>query len=149
MTSPGLPLLLQFRPRRLPCRLLAEATAPLERANSPENSRLPERNPITQDRPAGRSWMERIGSHSVVVVLLLVVVAAGLVIGRNSRNQGLDSSLADSSDLLDFDEGTELDLPLPKHVDNQPTEYRHNRQSRVISPIARIGCIQPWSQPTR
>jgi hypothetical protein len=73
--------------------------------------------------------MERIGSHSVVVVLLLIVIAAGLVIGRNSRNQGIDSSLADSNDLLDFDEGTELELPLPKHVYNPPTEIATTAQA--------------------
>jgi hypothetical protein len=74
--------------------------------------------------------MERIGSHSVVVVLLLVVIAAGLVIGRNSRNQGLDSSLADSSDLLlDFDEGTELELPLPKHDDKQQSKFAATESS--------------------
>ncbi len=91
-----------------------------------QNSPLPERKPFTQERPAGRSWMERIGSHSIVVVLLLVVVAAGLVIGRNSRNEGLDSSLAESSNLLDFDEGTELDLPLPKHSDIEQIEFAAN-----------------------
>ena len=90
---------------------------------APQNSPLPERKPFTQERRAGRSWMERIGSHSVVVVLLLVVVAAGLVIGRNSRNEGLDPSLADGSNLLDFDEGTELDLPLPKHSDIEQIEF--------------------------
>ncbi len=74
--------------------------------------------------------MERIGSHSVVVVILLVVIAAGLVIGRNSRNQGLDSSLADSSELLlDFDEGTELELPLPKHDDNRQSKFAATESS--------------------
>lgn len=120
------------------------ASAP-STANEPENARAPERNPIPRDQPAGRTWMERIGSHSVVVVLLLVVIAAGLVIGRNSRNQGFDSSLANSSDLLDFDEGTELELPLPKHDYNQQTNTAATAEaeSSAQSQVPGVSALEP------
>ncbi len=151
MTSPGRPCLLRFRAMcRLPRRLLAQAQLSLTPQTHLSMLGSPERHPIPHHQPAGRSWMERIGSHSVVVVLLLVVIAAGLVIGRNSRNQGIDSSLADSSDLLDFDEGTELDLPLPKHVYNQPTNIATTAKAELSaqSQESRVSGLESFDAPT-
>jgi hypothetical protein len=57
--------------------------------------------------------METLGSHGVVVMLLLVLVAAALVTGRHWRSS--DTALSEHNELLDFDAGTEFDLPLPLH----------------------------------
>lgn len=108
-------------------------TADTSNAHSAKVSHSSERYLTPHHQPAGRSWMERIGSHSAVVVLLLIVIAAGLVIGRNSADQGFDSSLADNSDLLDFDEGTELDLPLPKHGYQPQASVADVEPSKVVS----------------
>ena len=67
-----------------------------------------------QDRPAGRSWMDSIGSHGIVVVLLLLVVAAALYTGGAANEDGLDSSLADSHDWLEYDTDEEIDLLNPE-----------------------------------
>ena len=63
------------------------------------------------DRPAGRSWMDSIGSHGIVVALLLVVVAAALYTGRAGKNDPPDASLADGRDWLEYDSGDEISLP--------------------------------------
>ena len=82
-----------------------------------------ERAPLLADRPAGRSWVETIGSHGVVVVLLLIVVTAALVTGRGSKNHEIDASLAESDELLDFSDGTEFELPLPNHGSDESTGF--------------------------
>ena len=74
------------------------------------------RAPVSSDMPAGRSWMDSIGSHGIVVVLLLVVVAAALITGRNAADNGPDGNLAESTEWLDFDEGSDVQLPLPASV---------------------------------
>ncbi|MGI9473984.1 MAG: hypothetical protein ACR2NZ_20765 [Rubripirellula sp.] len=76
----------------------------------------PRHAPSSSDTPAGRSWMDSIGSHGIVVVLLLVVVAAALITGRRSANSPSNSSVADSTEWLNFDEGSEVELPIPSHV---------------------------------
>ena len=63
------------------------------------------------DGPAGRSWMDSIGSHGIVVALLLVVVAAALYTGRAGKNDPPDTSLADGRDWLEYDTGDEISLP--------------------------------------
>ena len=69
--------------------------------------------PLTPtDRPAGRSWMDSIGSHGIVVALLLVVVAAALYTGRVGSNDADDASLAEGRDWLEY--GTDEEISLPK-----------------------------------
>ena len=71
-----------------------------------------ESTPVGQtDRPAGRSWMDSIGSHGIVVALLLVVVAAALYTGRAGKDDPDDSSLADGRDWLEYGTGEEISLP--------------------------------------
>ena len=77
---------------------------------SPENKKTMPLAPV--DRPAGRSWMDSIGSHGIVVTLLLVVVAAALYTGRVSKDDSDAASLADGRDWLEY--GTEDDISLPR-----------------------------------
>lgn len=63
------------------------------------------------DRPAGRSWMDSIGSHGIVVTLLLVVVAAALYTGRVGKDDSDDASLAEGRDWLEY--GTDEEIRLP------------------------------------
>ena len=77
---------------------------------SPENKKKMPLAPI--DRPAGRSWMDSIGSHGIVVALLLVVVAAALYTGRVSKDDSDAASLADGRDWLEY--GTDDEISLPK-----------------------------------
>lgn len=70
----------------------------------------PSRPPIP-DAPAGRSWMESLGSHGVVIVLLLVVVAAALLTGKGEEDPSA-TSLTTQSELLNFDD-LAADLPFP------------------------------------
>jgi len=77
---------------------------------SPENKETTPQAPT--DRPAGRSWMDSIGSHGIVVALLLVVVAAALYTGRVGRDDSDDDSLADGRDWLEY--GTDDEISLPK-----------------------------------
>ena len=62
-----------------------------------------------------RSWMETLGSHGVIAVLLMLVVAAALLTGRESSDLESGDSLAEIGELLDFDDGTRVDLPIPPH----------------------------------
>lgn len=71
--------------------------------------------------PAGRAWMETVGSHGIVVLLLLVVVAAALITGRNTQDH--DTTLSEQTELLDFGAGTDVDLPLPRHGFDDATEF--------------------------
>ena len=55
---------------------LAERTA--DRPNAP-----PRRTPVRQGSvPEGRSWMERLGSQSIVVIVLMVLAATAILAGR-------------------------------------------------------------------
>ncbi len=74
----------------------------------------PSHPPNPQERPAGRSWMDSIGSHGIVVALLLLVVAAALYTGGTGQEDGLDSSLADSRDWLEYDKDKKINLPNPE-----------------------------------
>ena len=80
------------------------------------SNRSPDRKETTPlaptDRPAGRSWMDSIGSHGIVVALLLVVVAAALYTGRVGKDDSDDASLADGRDWLEY--GTDDEISLPK-----------------------------------
>ena len=67
--------------------------------------------PPPTDRPAGRSWMDSIGSHGIVVALLLVVVAAALYTGRAGKDDADDASLADGRDWLEYNADEEISLP--------------------------------------
>lgn len=86
---------------------------PATRGRGAESTR---RAPISSGTPAGRSWMDSIGSHGIVVALLLVVVAAALITGRNATDSDADGNLAESTEWLDFDEGSDVQLPLPSSV---------------------------------
>ena len=105
------------------------------KAATPQRTPSSERAPLHPDKPAGRSWMETIGSHGVVVVLLLVVVTAALVTGRNSGNHESDSSLAETDELLDFSEGTEFDLPLPNHGSDESTGFASSVEVESSTPV--------------
>lgn len=109
---------------------------PGQRSSSPipQESTPTDRIRSQYDQPAGRTWMETIGSHSVVVVLLLIVIASGLLIGRNSGDKEGDAALADSSDLLDFDEGTEFELPLPQHGAAPHVDYAVSAEGNASGP---------------
>ena len=86
---------------------------PTTRGRGAESTR---RAPISSDTPVGRSWMDSIGSHGILVSLLLVVVAVALIAGRNAADSGADGNLAESTEWLDFDEGSDVQLPLPSSV---------------------------------
>ena len=64
----------------------------------------------SQNSPAGRSWMDSIGSHGVVVGLLLLVVVAALYTNGARKEDGVDSSLADSHDWLEYSTDEEINL---------------------------------------
>lgn len=84
----------------------------------PSSSRWDDRTPASMypaDQPAGRSWMETVRSHGVMVVLLLIVVVAAVVTSRGTSNSD-ESSVAEKSDLLSIDEGLAVELPLPSEV---------------------------------
>ncbi len=63
------------------------------------------------DRPAGRSWMDSMGSHGIVVTLLLVVVAAALYTGRVGKDDSDNASLAEGRDWLEYSTDEEIKLP--------------------------------------
>ncbi|MEC8475633.1 MAG: hypothetical protein VXZ38_13335 [Planctomycetota bacterium] len=64
--------------------------------------------PLTEPVPAGRNWMEQVGSPGIVIGLLLSVIAAALLTGRDR-----DQSSSEQVDLLSFDIN-DLQLPLPE-----------------------------------
>jgi hypothetical protein len=66
---------------------------------------------VVPETPTGRSWMDSLGSHGIVIVLLLIVVAAALLTGQGDEDPAV-SSLTTQSELLNFDE-LSMDLPLP------------------------------------
>lgn len=78
-------------------------------AAAPTSAPGPSQPTPVRDAPAGRSWMESLGSHGVVIVLLLVVVAAALLTGQGDEDPA-SKSLSTQSELLDFDE---LNIELP------------------------------------
>lgn len=99
--------------------LATPATAAVNRdsiASYAANNLAPEKKstdtPPPVDTPAGRSWMDSIGSHGIVVALLLVVVAAALYTGRVGNDDTNDASLADGHDWIEY--GTEDEISLPK-----------------------------------
>jgi len=75
--------------------------------------------PAPTDVPAGRSWMDSIGSHGIVVALLLIVVAAALYTGRADDGEAADNSLGDGRDWLNYNVVGEVSLPddLPAGTD--------------------------------
>ncbi len=75
---------------------------------SPSKKEGPTKLPLTDSVPAGRTWMEQVGSHGIVIGLLLSVIAAALLTGRDR-----DQSSSEQVDLLSFDRN-DLQLPLPE-----------------------------------
>ncbi|MEC7408830.1 MAG: hypothetical protein VYB72_08445 [Planctomycetota bacterium] len=75
---------------------------------SPSKHEDPTKLPLTDSVPAGRTWMEQVGSHGIVIGLLLSVIAAALLTGRDR-----DQSSSEQVDLLSFDRN-DLQLPLPE-----------------------------------
>ncbi len=76
-------------------------------------SRTPTSEASKREVPAGRTWMDALGSHGVVIVLLLLVVAAALLTG-NGEEDPAATSMSTQSELLSFDD-LSVDLPLPTH----------------------------------
>ena len=105
------------------------------------NNRTPESKQTTPpgptDRPAGRSWMDSIGSHGIVVALLLVVVAAALYTGRVAKDDSDDASLADGRDWLEYGTNDEISLPKAALAD-----------SSVGAPIEEPDRVLQDAQPT-
>lgn len=66
--------------------------------------------PAPSEVPAGRSWMETIGSHGVVIGLLLAVISAALLTGGKGP-----TSSQQQTDQLNFDE-VAVDLPIPDQL---------------------------------
>ena len=75
---------------------------------SPSKHEGPTKLPLTDSVPAGRTWMEQVGSHGIVIGLLLSVIAAALLTGRDR-----EQSSSEQVDLLSFDRN-DLQLPLPE-----------------------------------
>ncbi len=105
------------------------------------------------DIPAVRKWAESIGSHGVVLALLVVVVVAALITGRGGRDQDLDSTLAQHSDLLEFDRGDlvmipDSELPLSDSPADPPqlAELPANEPESATS-VAPVFSAEP-TQPT-
>ncbi len=87
-------------------------------APAPPNDTILE--PLDQ-LPAGRTWMEKIGSHALVLAMLLIVVAAAFLTGNGKDNQQYDDSVADTITELDFDLGENAELPIPEHDHGAPS----------------------------
>lgn len=71
--------------------------------------------------PAGRTWMERISSHALVLVMLLIVVAAAMITGRGPNDPSeLDDSVANENREIQFDDSA-VELPMPDHAHQKST----------------------------
>jgi hypothetical protein len=117
---------LEMTPGSAPVEMPSGSTPPSDTA-APKSSRPP-----IPDVPAGRSWMESLGSHGVVIVLLLVVVAAALLTGKG-EDDPTATSLSTQSELLNFDELT-ADLPLPTHEHDMG--QLENASSQIVDTTA-------------
>ena len=104
---------------------------------------LPEKKETTPlaatDRPAGRSWMDSIGSHGIVVALLLVVVAAALYTGRVDKDDSDDASLADGRDWLEYGPDDEISLPKAAVADGSTRAPIQEPDRVVQEPNHQIG----------
>ncbi len=85
--------------------------------------------------PAGRTWMEKIGSHALVLVMLLIVVAAALLTGQGSGDTSYDDSVAENAESeLDFELGEKVQLPLPDHTHlHQSEEFAMDSPDKTAS----------------
>ena len=87
----------------------------------------------SNDLPAGRTWMEKFGSHALVLGMLAVVVAAAMLTGRGNDPPTTDDSVANrSAEGLDFDAATDIELP-------GPTDYATAETPTAETPTANPG----------
>lgn len=103
-------------------------------ATEPESAVSAPRTYSSNEIPAARTWMENVKSHGVVVVLLLIVVVAALVTSSNGSKES-DDALAESSDLLNIDVGSEITLPIPAHDHNDSTVARLGEDSTATTDV--------------
>ena len=76
------------------------------------------RAPVGESIPAGRTWMERVGSHALVLRMLLIVVAAAVLTGRKTGDpsESDDSIAASAGQEIRFDSQGQPELPIPDHL---------------------------------
>jgi hypothetical protein len=72
----------------------------------------------TDSVPGGRTWMERVGSHALILSMLLIVVAAAVLTGRNTGDpsDSDDSVAASVGQEIRFDSQGQVELPIPDHL---------------------------------
>ncbi len=82
---------------------------------------FPELTTQRSDTPAGRSWMEVVRQHGVVVFLLLVVVATAIFTGRETDVDQSDAAVAGAVQFTEIDDGIAVEVPLPSHTHDVET----------------------------
>lgn len=76
------------------------------------------------DAPAGRSWMDSVRSHGVVVVLLLIFVVAAVATNRTSEPGPNDAAVVDRGEFaLDVDQGLVATSPQLEPTQTSATEF--------------------------
>ncbi len=93
--------------------------------------------PVEQSLPAGRTWMERVGSHALVLSMLLIVVAAAVLTGRRTQDPSeLDEAVSASvGQEIRFDSREQTELPIPDHLQLTTPDEVAADHSAVHSPI--------------
>ena len=96
----------------------------------------------------GRTWMERVGSHALILSMLLIVVAAAVLTGRNTGDpaDSDDAVAASVGKEIRFDSQGQVELPIPDHLHlSEPVELAHDH-SAAMSAIdyADPGVIAPY-----
>lgn len=99
-----------------------------------EQSAASTREVPKRDVPAGRTWMDALGSHGVVIVLLLLVVAAALFTG-NGEEDPAARSMSAQSELLSFDD-LNVDLPLPTHGGSINLAETETTDAAEVDPVS-------------
>ena len=115
-----------------------------KKTSGPSDKPNPEYRPV-DPVPTGRTWMEQIGSHSLVVTMLLIVVAAALLTGRRTEDAN-ESQVADAESLedgLEYESRDDSELPLGPH--------RHTHaglSGDSVSERSEVASIASQSAPT-
>lgn len=79
------------QPPRVDGRWYPEPPASTRDSGSDPRRLPPRQTPVRQDEvPEGRSWMERLGSQSIVLIVLVALAAAAIVAGHQ-RESGVES----------------------------------------------------------
>ena len=106
-------------------------------------------NAANDSHPMGRTWMERVGSHTLILSMLLIVVAAAVLTGRNTGDpaESDDAVAASVGKEIQFDAQGQVELPIPDHLHLSESLEVANDHSPPMSAVdyADPGVIEPYA----